>query len=82
LSEAYPTQFAHLTSFEPGDASDLHAKLNDLLLLPPQARRALGLIARDVAIEHWSWSGVAERLLQPRRVTGARSAVVRRPATM
>jgi glycosyltransferase involved in cell wall biosynthesis len=65
LSEAYPRQFAHLTSFEPGDAFDVRAKLNDLLLLPPQERRDLGLIARDVAIEHWNWSSVAERLLQP-----------------
>jgi glycosyltransferase involved in cell wall biosynthesis len=76
LSEAYPTQFAHLTSFEPGDSSDLQAKLNDLLLLSPQERRDLGLIARDVAIEHWNWSSVAERLLQPTQAPSSSSGTL------
>ncbi len=65
LAEAYPPRFAHLTTFEPGDAFDLQAKLNALLLLPPHQRRGLGLAARQVAVEHWSWSGVARRLLEP-----------------
>ena len=64
LAEAYPPQFAHLTSFAPGDPLDLHAKLRALLLLPPDERRGLGLAARQVAIKHWSWSQVARRLLE------------------
>lgn len=63
LAEAYPAELAHLTSFEPGDPLDLRAKLRALLLLSPHVRRGLGLAARQVAIEHWSWSKVARRLL-------------------
>jgi glycosyltransferase involved in cell wall biosynthesis len=63
LAEAYPPELAHLTSFEPGDPRDLHAKLGALLLLPPDERRGLGRAARQVAIEHWSWPQVAARLL-------------------
>jgi glycosyltransferase involved in cell wall biosynthesis len=65
LSEAYPPEFAHLTSFDPGDATDLHAKLEELLSLSPQDRRNLGLAARQVVEQRWSWSGVAKRLLDP-----------------
>jgi glycosyltransferase involved in cell wall biosynthesis len=65
LAEAYPPQFAHLTSFEPGDVIELRAKLTALLNVPPKERRGLGLIARQVAAERWSWSGVARRLLEP-----------------
>jgi glycosyltransferase involved in cell wall biosynthesis len=64
LAEAYPSELAHLASFERGDAGDLRAKLKALLMLPPAERRNLGLTARDVVVEHWSWSGVAERLLE------------------
>lgn len=67
LSAAYPAELAHLTSFHPGDARDLRAKLEALLLLAPEVRRDLGLTARQVVQEHWSWSGVAERLLDPLR---------------
>jgi glycosyltransferase involved in cell wall biosynthesis len=65
LSEAYPPELAHLTSFEPGNALDLHAKLTALLLLPPDERRRLGLIARQVVVQRWSWSVVARCLLEP-----------------
>jgi glycosyltransferase involved in cell wall biosynthesis len=65
LSQAYPPELAHLTSFDPGDATDLHAKLNELLSLSPQDRRNLGLAARQVVEQRWSWSGVAEQLLDP-----------------
>jgi glycosyltransferase involved in cell wall biosynthesis len=64
LSEAYPAELAHLASFERGDAGDLRAKLKALLMLAPAQRRDLGLTARQVVVEHWSWSGVAERLLE------------------
>ncbi|HEY8472358.1 MAG TPA: glycosyltransferase family 4 protein [Natronosporangium sp.] len=63
LAEAYPADLAHLTSFERGDATDLRDKLKELLALAPEQRRRLGLTAREVVVKHWSWSGVAERLL-------------------
>lgn len=65
ISHAYPPEFAHLTAFESGDVPDLHTKLSALLLMPAAQRRALGLAARQVVEEHWSWSGVASRLLDP-----------------
>jgi glycosyltransferase involved in cell wall biosynthesis len=64
LAEAYPPELAHLTSFARGDAGDLRAKLKALLMLSPEQRRDLGLTAREVVVEHWSWTGVAERLLE------------------
>lgn len=73
LSAAYPPEYAHLTSFRTGDAHDLRAKLDALLRLPPEQRRNLGRTARQVVLEQWSWSGVAERLLDPLRVQPARS---------
>jgi glycosyltransferase involved in cell wall biosynthesis len=65
LEQAYPPDLRRLTSFEPGDSVDLAEKLHDLLALPAERRAALAAAARDVAVERWSWAGVAERLLQP-----------------
>jgi len=65
ISQAYPPELAHLTTFASGDVADLHAKLNALLVLPAAQRRALGLTARQVVEEHWSWARVASRLLEP-----------------
>jgi glycosyltransferase involved in cell wall biosynthesis len=65
LSAAYPPELAHLTGFEPGNATDLQAKLGALLALPPDDRRTLGLAARQVVVERWNWSNIAERLLEP-----------------
>jgi glycosyltransferase involved in cell wall biosynthesis len=65
LEEAYPADLRRLASFETGDSLDLGDKLHDLLALPPERRRELGLAARGVAVEKWSWAGVASRLLEP-----------------
>ncbi len=65
LEEAYPTDLRHLASFETGDSLDLADKLHQLLALPPDRRAALGEAARGVAVEKWSWAGVASRLLEP-----------------
>jgi glycosyltransferase involved in cell wall biosynthesis len=65
LEETYPAEQRALTSFETGDADDLRAKLESLLALPRDERRELGLIARETAVQRWSWSGVAQRLLEP-----------------
>jgi glycosyltransferase involved in cell wall biosynthesis len=62
LEAAYPPHLRHLASFETGDVDDLRAKLGELLRLP---RGALSQAARAAVVARWSWSSVAERLLQP-----------------
>lgn len=63
MAAAYPSDLAHLTGFHPNDEFDLRARLKELLGLPHAERRALGMLARQVAIEHWSWALIGERLL-------------------
>ena len=65
LEAAYPAELRRLASFETGDSLDLADKLHELLALAPERRRALGAAARRVAVERWSWAGVAARLLEP-----------------
>ena len=65
LEAAYPAGQRHLTSFETGNSLDLADKLHELLALTSDQRRALGEAARGVAVEKWSWAGVAARLLEP-----------------
>ena len=65
LEQAYPAQYRHLTSFEPGDVPDLTAKLRELLALSPAERDELGVAARHAVVERWSWASVAAQLLQP-----------------
>ena len=65
IEAAYPPEYRHLASFETGDSLDLADKLHELLALPADTRRALGEAARGVAVEKWSWAGVAARLLEP-----------------
>jgi glycosyltransferase involved in cell wall biosynthesis len=65
LEAEYPAERRHLASFANGDSADLAAKLNELLALPPDARADLGAAARRAAVERWSWTTVAARLLDP-----------------
>ena len=65
LEGAYPERLRYLASFAPGDAADLSRKLGELVALPASEREALGAAARGVAVERWSWAGVAARLLAP-----------------
>jgi glycosyltransferase involved in cell wall biosynthesis len=65
LEAEYPAEHRHLTSFANGDAADLAAKLNELLGLPAATRAELGAAARRAAVERWSWTSVAARLLEP-----------------
>jgi glycosyltransferase involved in cell wall biosynthesis len=65
LEAEYPAEYRHLASFANGDASDLAAKLNELLALSPETRAELGTHARRAAVERWSWTSVAGRLLAP-----------------
>jgi glycosyltransferase involved in cell wall biosynthesis len=65
LEAEYPEEHRRLASFENGDVQDLAGKLNELLALSPEARAELGRAARKAAVERWSWSTVAGRLLEP-----------------
>jgi glycosyltransferase involved in cell wall biosynthesis len=65
LEAEYPTERRHLASFANGDVGDLVTKLDELLSLSPSARAELGAAARRAAVQHWSWSSVASRLLEP-----------------
>jgi glycosyltransferase involved in cell wall biosynthesis len=65
IEDAYPAGLRHLVSFQTGDSVDLAGKLHGLLALPAASRAELGQAARRVAVEHWSWAGVARRLLEP-----------------
>jgi glycosyltransferase involved in cell wall biosynthesis len=65
LEAEYPAEHRHLASFANGDVGDLAAKLNELLALPPATRAELGAAARRAAVERWSWTSVATRLLEP-----------------
>jgi glycosyltransferase involved in cell wall biosynthesis len=65
LEESYPPEQRHLASFESGNVEDLASKLMELLALPEDTRRELGAAARRAAVERWSWTSVAARLLEP-----------------
>ncbi|MCU0477228.1 MAG: glycosyltransferase family 4 protein [Chloroflexi bacterium] len=64
LAEAYPPELCHLAGFSTGDADDLRAKLTELLGLGSSDRVAIRAAARRAAVERWSWTGVAGRLLE------------------
>jgi glycosyltransferase involved in cell wall biosynthesis len=65
LEADYPPEYRHLTSFANGDVADLTAKLAELLALPREERERITAAARRAVEERWSWSSVAQRLLQP-----------------
>jgi glycosyltransferase involved in cell wall biosynthesis len=64
ITAEYPPELAHLASFPTGDVAALSARLRELLGLPEETRRALGAAARRVVEKRWSWTRVAERLLE------------------
>jgi len=65
LEELYPERHRDLASFATDDAADLAAKLDRLLGLPDRERAELSAAARRAAVERWSWTSVAKRLLEP-----------------
>jgi len=65
LELEYPPELRHLASFTTGDADELREKLRELLALSPAQRAAISEAARRAAVERWSWTSVAERLLEP-----------------
>jgi glycosyltransferase involved in cell wall biosynthesis len=65
LEERYPPEYRRLASFESGNAVELAEKLEELLALPASKRDELGRLARETAVERWSWASVARKLLEP-----------------
>jgi glycosyltransferase involved in cell wall biosynthesis len=65
LEAEYPERHRGLASFATGDAQELAEKLARLLALSPGQRRELSEAARRAAVERWSWTSVANRLLEP-----------------
>jgi glycosyltransferase involved in cell wall biosynthesis len=63
LDEDYPPQLRHLASFPSGDVSVLTKRLNETLALGDDDRSALRAAARQAAVERWSWTSVARRIL-------------------
>jgi len=63
IAAEYPPELARPTSFPSGDAAALAERLRELLALPQRAE--LGLAARRAVERNWSWTRVAERLLEP-----------------
>jgi glycosyltransferase involved in cell wall biosynthesis len=63
LDEAYPPALRHLASFPKGDQAALAQRLNEILALSESDRSALRAAARNAAIERWSWTNVARRIL-------------------
>jgi glycosyltransferase involved in cell wall biosynthesis len=64
IAAEYPPDYADLVSFPTGDAAALRERLQKLLALHDGERRALGLAARRAVLTRWSWTRVAERLLE------------------
>ena len=63
LDEDYPPQLRHLASFPSKDVSALTERLNETLALGERDRAAVRAAARQAAVERWSWTSVAGRIL-------------------
>jgi glycosyltransferase involved in cell wall biosynthesis len=63
LDEDYPPRLRHLASFLKGDEGVLAERLNEVLGLPEADRLALREAARQAAVNRWSWTSVARRIL-------------------
>jgi glycosyltransferase involved in cell wall biosynthesis len=63
LEEDYPPGRGELASFPSGDAAALRERLEAVLALSGEERAALRAAARRAAVERWSWTSVARRIL-------------------
>ena len=63
LEEDYPPGRCELASFPNGDAAALGERLDAVLALRGDERAALRAAARRAAVERWSWTSVAQRIL-------------------
>ncbi|MGL6280211.1 MAG: glycosyltransferase family 4 protein [Gaiella sp.] len=64
LEEEYPVGLGELASFPNGDADALRTRLEAVLALRGPERDALRAAARQAVVARWSWSSVAERILE------------------
>jgi glycosyltransferase involved in cell wall biosynthesis len=64
IGEEVGPEAAALLSFPVGDSVELRERLAAILTLPEGRRRELGLAARRAVEQRWSWTVVADRLLQ------------------
>ncbi len=64
IGEEVGPETAALLSFPVGDVAALRERLAAILALPAGRRRELGLAARRAVEQRWSWTVVADRLLQ------------------
>jgi glycosyltransferase involved in cell wall biosynthesis len=63
LEEEYPPHLRHLTSFAPGDVDELTRKLELILSLPSEDRKALSEAARRTAERRFAWERIASLIL-------------------
>ncbi len=63
LDEDYPPQLRHLSSFPSKDVPALTERLNETLALGKRDRAAIRAAARQAAVQRWSWTSVAGRIL-------------------
>jgi glycosyltransferase involved in cell wall biosynthesis len=63
LEEDYPPGCGDLASFPNGDAAALRDRVVAVLALQGDERLALRAAARRAAVERWSWTSVAHRIL-------------------
>jgi glycosyltransferase involved in cell wall biosynthesis len=64
LEEEYPDGLGALASFPNGDSAALRERLEATLALRGADREAVRAAARLAAVERWSWSSVAERIVR------------------
>jgi glycosyltransferase involved in cell wall biosynthesis len=64
IGEQVGPDAAALLSFPAGNSVELRDRLAAILALPEGRRRELGLAARRAVEQRWSWTVVADRLLQ------------------
>ena len=63
LEADYPAGLSGLVRFPSGDATALRERIEGVLALEPGERAAIRAAARGAAVERWSWSSVAQRIL-------------------
>jgi glycosyltransferase involved in cell wall biosynthesis len=63
LEEHYPPDVDALPSFPNGDVAALRKRIEAILALEGEEREAIRAAARRAAVELWSWTSVARRIL-------------------
>ena len=63
LEDSYPPDLRELVRFPSGDTDALRERIEGVLALGPDEREAIRGAARRAAVDRWSWSSVARRIL-------------------